>query len=570
MHARRIRRPSRFARRLIALSVTACAALGVPAIAQANSTVSYDGSELNYGGEDAINNVATISLNAAATTYRITDSEDITTASAACTGSGTQIVTCTASSPGDDDLLLNGANGNDTLRVDTSAASATNQPESVEVGGNFTEGGNDTIDLSRYTNPQGHSLIIGGPGDDVETAGAGGTRFFMGTTPDGADTLIGGPGLDEAEYEDRTGNLTLNAADGLANDGEAGEHDSISSNIEQLDGGSGNDDIVAGPVDSVLFGNAGNDTLVGGSGSDHLSGGTGNNTLTGGPGDDDLSTDDGTTNTLDGGPGDDELDVGTGTDDVHGGTGFDFAGLFEEGPAPDFAPLNLSVTLDDLANDGASGEFKNIHSDVEDISTGDGNDVVVGTNAPEEIFTSAGNDVVNDGGGSDQVFTGAGNDAVAARDGIFDRISCGAGMDSATVDDVDALSGCENVSSAAVSAPAAPDTQAAQLSITRLARQVGRARFLNSGVSVRVAPSEPVRLLFTLTGHLHGSQLARVGDVVVATKSLGMSGAARTVRLKPAKSLKRKFARRFKLSLEVLAIDGGGNVTNARRTISVR
>src|SRR3954447_16051409 len=144
MQPRRTRpRSPRFARHLIALCVAGCAVLAVPALAQANSTVSYNGSSLNYTGEDAVNNVATVSLNASATTYTITDSENITTASGACTGSGTQTVTCTASTPGDDQRELDGLDGNDTLAVDTSAAPATSQPESADVGSNAPELGND-------------------------------------------------------------------------------------------------------------------------------------------------------------------------------------------------------------------------------------------------------------------------------------------------------------------------------------------------------------------------------------------------------------------------------------------
>lgn len=570
MQPRRTRpRPPRFARHLVALIVAGCAVLAVPALAQANSTLSYDGAFLTYDGEDAVNNVATVSLNASATTYTITDSENITTASGGCTGSGTQTVTCTAATPGNDDLELNGLDGNDTLTVDTSAAAASDQPQFAGTGSNAPDLGNDHIDLSKYTNPSGNSRIVGGPGDDVETAATAGTEFYMGSAPDGADELIGGPGFDEANYDDRSGNLTMNAADGLANDGEPGELDNISSNIDELPGGSGNDNIQAGSVDSELFGGDGNDTVAGGPGNDEIGGGSGTNTLTGGPGDDSLGNDDGSTDTMDGGPGDDEFELENGSADVHGGDGFDFVGIFEEGPPPDFALLNVSVTLDDLANDGASGDFTNVHSDVEDIETSGGDDTIVGSNAPEEIFTGLGNDAVNDGGGSDQVFTGPGDDAVSARDGIFDRISCGSGTDSATVDDIDALSGCENVSSLAVP-PIQParDTQRAKVAISGLAKKLARKKFLKSGLSLRVTPNEPARFIFTLTGHAHGARISRSGDLVVATKSLGQSGARRTVRLKPSKKL--HFARHFKLRLEVLAVDGGGNLTKVNRTIAVK
>jgi hypothetical protein len=566
-----VRHAPRSARHWLALGVGACIALTVPALAHANSNVSYNGNTLQYAGEDAVNNLVTITLNAAATTYTITDSENITTASGGCTGNGTQTVVCTAVSPSDDELDVDGRDGNDHLTVNTAAAPPANQPDRVEVGQTFPESGDDHIDLSRYAPRDGQAEIFGGPGDDEEIGAAVFTSFRMGNAPDGADTLVGPSPDDTADYEDRTGNLNLNAADGLANDGEAGEHDNISSNVEELRGGLGNDALTAGPADSRLEGDLGNDVLIGGPGSDNLSGGDGTNTMSGGDGDDSFFGNEATNNTIDGGAGDDFIDLENGTNDVHGGPGFDFVSLFEFGPAPDFKPFNLSVILDDLANDGSSGEGTNIHSDIEDIGTDEGDDTIVGTDQPEQIFADLGNDIVNPGGGADQVFMSAGNDSVSAADGVFDRISCGPGADSATADVIDQLSACENVSSLALPAVQTPrDRLAAAVALRRLAKRLARAKFLKSGLSMRVAPSEPVRLVFTLTGHLRGGRIARAGDVVVATKSLGMSGSVRTVRLKPAKSLKRKFARRFKLSLQLLAIDGGGNVTNTRRTISVR
>lgn len=567
------RRPSRFARPLIVLSVAVCAALAGPALAQANSTVAYNGSVLSYVGEDGVNNVAAVSLNAGATSYTITDSENITTASPGCTGSGTQTVTCTAITSEDDDVLVDGLGGNDTLTVDTQAAPAGDQPDSVDMGSDdVSETGNDRVDFSRYTKPDGDSRITGGPGNDVEIAGSASTTFEMGNVPDGSDQLIGGPGPDEADYSNRSAALTLNAADGLANDGAAGENDNIGATVDELDGGAGNDTLTAAPVAGAdLTGGAGNDSLTGGPGEDRIEGGAGINVISAGGGDDFVFGSLDGTDTVDGGPGDDVIEAGTGADDLRGGDGFDFVEILG-GEAALLGPSqlpNLSVTLDDVANDGAPGQGANVHSDIEDLETGDGNDTVVGSGAPEQIFTFGGNDTVTPGGGSDQVSTGAGDDTVNARDGIFDRISCGDGTDSVSVDNVDALSACESVSSLAVPTIQGPrDRKAAKVTVSRLAKRLARKKFLRSGLSLRVKPSEPVRLFITLTGHARGARISRPGDVVVATKSLGQSGQARTVRLKPARHL--RFARHFKLHLQLLAIDAGGNPTNLSRTISVR
>ena len=58
-------------------------------------------------------------------------------------------------------------------------------------------------------------------------------------------------------------------------------------------GGGGNDELIGGDGDDVLFGQADNDLLVGGDGDDHLFGGAGDNVFDGGDGDDTLFGDGG-------------------------------------------------------------------------------------------------------------------------------------------------------------------------------------------------------------------------------------------------------------------------------------
>ena len=91
-----------------------------------------------------------------------------------------------------------------------------------------------------------------------------------------------------------------------ADDGAAGELDSVGGDIEIIKGGAGDDTINAYPItttDVVLIGNAGNDTLTGGSGKDDLCGGVGNDVFAENPGDDNIS----------GGAGEDTLDYSAGT-----------------------------------------------------------------------------------------------------------------------------------------------------------------------------------------------------------------------------------------------------------------
>ena len=55
----------------------------------------------------------------------------------------------------------------------------------------------------------------------------------MGAAPDGADVVQGGAGLDVADYAQRTTPLRL-SADGVADDGEAGEGDNLGPAVEGL------------------------------------------------------------------------------------------------------------------------------------------------------------------------------------------------------------------------------------------------------------------------------------------------------------------------------------------------
>jgi Ca2+-binding RTX toxin-like protein len=165
------------------------------------------------------------------------------------------------------------------------------------------------------------------------------------------------------------------------------------------------DALTVGPgvaVGAVADGGGGADVLLGGEGADLVDGGTGSDQLAGGAGVDRLL----------GGDGGDDLRAGAdgSGDDVFGGAGRDRVTYTESVPVP-----HVRVSLDDVADDGfvALGETDNVHSDVEDVGTALGDDVITGSAVNNVIDAGAGNDTVVAGGGTDEVFSGPGADTLA-------------------------------------------------------------------------------------------------------------------------------------------------------------
>ena len=75
----------------------------------------------------------------------------------------------------------------------------------------------------------------------------------------------------------------------------------------------------------------------------------------------------------------------------------------------------------------------------------DGDDCLEGGAGNDRLEGGNGNDRLSGGIGNDSIDGGSGNDAVFAREGRRDTVRCGSGRDSARVDRVDTVSGCEQV-----------------------------------------------------------------------------------------------------------------------------
>ena len=218
----------------------------------------------------------------------------------------------------------------------------------------------------------GPNVLRGGYGDDL-LDGEG-----------GADTLTGGAGFDVADYSLRTAAVSL-TLDGKANDGAAGEQDSIAGDVE---------------------------ALVGGDGSDILSGDGGDNVFDGGPG----------------------------ADVMLGGGGID---------AVDYSSRTAPVAADldgQPGDDGEAGEGDTLGADVAGLFGGSGNDTLTGNALDGFLDGGTGADRLTDAGGEDYLDGGAGDDAIESDDGQDDFVTCGIGNDQVHRDALDEIdSDCEIV-----------------------------------------------------------------------------------------------------------------------------
>jgi hypothetical protein len=180
-----------------------------------------------------------------------------------------------------------------------------------------------------------------------------------------------------------------------------------------------------------------------GEGDDLLGGSRYADDIRGGPGNDLIAAYDG----------DDRLDGGPGADGIAGGSGTDTVVYYKGSAQP------VSVTIDDLANDGQANERDNVHSDVEDVTGGDGSDALTGNDRANVLSgdiggdASPGNDTIEGGGGADSLFGQGGNDQLRARDGVSETVDCGPGTDTAIVDTIDTVRNCETVDASNVLEP---------------------------------------------------------------------------------------------------------------------
>ena len=124
------------------------------------------------------------------------------------------------------------------------------------------------------------------------------------------------------------------------------------------------------------------------------------------------------------GDGADVILPGRGADSISGGAGFDLV-TYEHRTAAQ----PVTVTIDDVANDGGSGEGDNVRTDVEYLAGGGGNDELTGSTGDNHFWGMAGTDTLVGNLGNDWLEGGDGNDTVWGSGGD-DSLWGGSGDDS--------------------------------------------------------------------------------------------------------------------------------------------
>lgn len=338
---------------------------------------------------------------------------------------GTDTVT-EASGGGTDSLSFSGSNNAVTVNLGTTGNQTVNSNLTLNLTStqieNVTGGNNsDTITGNTLNNSlaggSGNDTLNGGAGNDSLTGNAGNdsltgdagndTYAFNTNSALGTDTVTeaSGGGTDALSFSGSNNVVTVN----LTTTGNQTVNSNLTLNltsaqVENVTGGNNGDTITGNTLNNSLSGGNGNDTLAGGNGNDALNGGAGNDTLTGGTGNDSYDFDT-----------DSALGADTVTEAPGGGTDrLNFSG----------SNNNVTVNLETIGNQTVNSNLtlNLIAAQVENVTSGNGNDTLTGNTLNNSLSGGNGNDTLTGGAGNDSLNGGAGNDTLTG----------GAGNDSLT------------------------------------------------------------------------------------------------------------------------------------------
>jgi Ca2+-binding RTX toxin-like protein len=259
------------------LTIFACLLAAPPAMA-GSATVDAGQDRLEYTASTGERNVLTVT--GSGNTFTIEDAVSNITAGTDCTQLAAKRVRCSSGQIKSVYLELRDQ--------DDSVVNSASIDVTVSAGD-----GADTLTGGTLTG----DLLYGGPGDDLLDGGLG------------ADYLSGDEGRDRVTYATRTAPLNVNLATFYGGDGESGEYDFVSSTVEEVVGGSGDDRMTGSSGPNSFIGGPGNDILQGQDGNDALEGGAGADMLEGGNGDDAVRSRDAVADTVNCGAGTDSIDA---------------------------------------------------------------------------------------------------------------------------------------------------------------------------------------------------------------------------------------------------------------------
>jgi len=331
---------------------------------------------------------------------------------------------------GDDRLWAGGGNGIGGPLRKALTISGGEGADSL-VGGDGSDTLSDGPGADGAIGGAGDDVFIPGPGDDGYSGGDGNDTLKATSAQDGKnDAFHGDAGIDTADFSARTKRVCLELVRNWACDG--GPEDQFSS-VEVLIGGSGNDTLLGLTGDPVhLIGGPGNDRLWGGGGDDVLEGGAGNDAEYG-----DLGNDLYVEGAAPNGSDDLGLVVVLNCVNIYGCAAVGF-GPDSGTDTVDYSARTgpVDVSLDTFQNDGQAGENDNVHTGIEIVRGGSGDDKLTGGNESVSFYGNAGNDVLTGGSKQDQLHGGAGDDTFKTVDGFQDFIFTGAGIDNVSLIDV--------------------------------------------------------------------------------------------------------------------------------------
>jgi hypothetical protein len=261
-----------------ALSILACL-LAAPSAMAAGASVDAGEDRLEFTAGTGERNLLTVTGSNG--TYTVEDAISNITAGTGCTQLAAKRVRCSRVHKGpiysiyfdlrdQDDSIVNSA----SIDVEISAGEGADKL----IGGALND------------------RLYGGPGDDLLDGGLG------------ADLIVGEDGRDRVTYASRTAPVIVSLG-AYWGDGQAQEWDYVSSSVEEVIGGSGNDTLTGTAAANTLIGGPGDDALDGRDGDDVLEGGDGTDKLDAGSGDDILLSRDSVTDAVNCGAGADTVDV---------------------------------------------------------------------------------------------------------------------------------------------------------------------------------------------------------------------------------------------------------------------
>lgn len=304
-----------------------------------------------------------------------------------------------ASKPVIIDLAM--GDGFDSATIDTSVSSSTTTV-ATDIGDFIAGMGPVIVDAT-----DAYGTLFGGPyGDFLDLVsgsaeGGGGNDKIQ--LYGGGGSVTGGDGDDHVDASGATQTVDYEASDG----------------DDVFIGGSGDDEIVLGWGNDLAFGGPGNDRFYDNAGGPEEEPGDNDSEVWAGPGDD-IFTD---------------WNVAVAQMHYDGGPGQDVV-TYLNASAP---TTPVSISMDDVADDGVSGEHDHVHQSVEIVGTHPalgtsqmkGSDTLVGSAADNLLNGRNGNDTINGAGGDDELVGESGADLLIGGPGS-DELTGGSGTDTAS------------------------------------------------------------------------------------------------------------------------------------------